>query len=250
MKIVATVQVRMNSSRLPGKVLMNILGKPILGYLLERLNRSKLINEIVVATSENKENDAIEKFCVKNNYTIFRGSENNVTSRIIGALEKNDADIAVEIYGDCPLIDHRIVDELIQYYLDHQNNYDFVTNGMKTTYPPGLEVEVYPLSVLKKAYEFSSNPDELEHGTYIVRKHDEIFRIKNIEAPKNLYYPDLELELDSEEDFHVIKKIIENLYKLNDDFSALEIIEFLDKNPDIRDLNKNVYRRWKKMRDE
>ena len=248
MKVVATVQVRMNSSRLPGKALKKILGKPVLYYLVERLKRSKLLDEIIVATSTNKENDVLEKFCLKNNISIFRGSEDDVLGRVLSALESCNADIGIEIYGDCPLLDHRVLDSLIEYYLDNKNKYDFVTNGMKTTYPPGLEVEVYPVSSLKNASEITMDPDIREHGTYSIRNRPDIFRIKNIEAPKELFYPELELELDTEEDFYVISKIIENLYPKNNNFSTIDVIEFLDQHPKIRDFNKEVPRRWKKSR--
>ena len=207
MKVVATVQVRMNSSRLPGKILKKILDRPILDYLVERLNRAKLIDEIVIATSNRPENDPIENYCNDNNINVFRGSEENVTSRIIGALDKYKADIAVEIYGDCPLIDHRIVDQFIEFYLNYAEEFDFVTNAMKTTYPPGLEVEVYDVLALKRAYNIADDPREFEHGTYVIRKRPDIFNIKNIEAPNELFFPKLELELDTEEDFFVINKI-------------------------------------------
>lgn len=250
MKVVATIQVRMNSSRLPGKVLKKILNRPILDYLVERLSRARLIDEIVIATSDRIENDPIENYCNDNKINIFRGSEENVTSRIIGALDKYKADIAVEIYGDCPLIDHRIVDQLIKYYFDNSEKFDFVTNAMKTTFPPGLEVEVYNVLSLKHAYQLSNDPSEFEHGTYVIRKRPNVFNIKNIEAPNDLFFPDLELELDTKEDFFVIKKIIEQLYPIDNDFSAIDAIMFLNDNPDIKNKNKNVPRRWKEFRNE
>jgi spore coat polysaccharide biosynthesis protein SpsF len=250
MKVVATVQVRMNSSRLPGKVLKKIFDRPILDYLIERLSRANFIDEIVVATSNRPENDPIENYCNDNNLKVFRGSEENVSSRIIGALDECKADIAVEIYGDCPLIDHRIVDQVIEYYLDNLDKFDFVTNAMKTTYSPGLEVEVYNVLAFKKAYDMVNDPVELEHGTYIIRKRPEIFNIKNIEAPDELYYPKIELELDTEEDFFVIKKIIEKLYPHDNDFSAIDAIMFLNDNPNIKNKNKDVHRRWKEFRVE
>ncbi len=115
LNIVAVIGVRMGSSRLPGKVMKKIMGKPVLGYLIERVKRSKLIDNLVIATSLNSENDVIESFCDKIEIPCFRGSENDVMDRILNALLSRDADVGVEIFGDCPLIDPDIIDIIVRF---------------------------------------------------------------------------------------------------------------------------------------
>ena len=137
----------MGSSRLPGKVMKPVMGRPLLGHLLDRLRLCLTIDEIIVATATAKENDVIEEFCVKENIVCYRGSENDVLDRTLSALVAASATIGVEVYGDCPLIDPQIVDEIVGYFIRNPG-YDFVSNDLKTTYPPGMEVEVSRVAAL------------------------------------------------------------------------------------------------------
>ncbi len=247
-KIVAVICVRMGSNRLPNKVMLKILGKPILGHLIERVTRAKSIDEIVVATSCNPDNNAIEDYCRKENISCFRGSEEDVLGRTLGALKTCKADVAVEIFGDCPLIDPVIIDDIVKYYLDNVHKYDFVSNDLKTTFPPGTEVEVYSVKVLEDASKRAVSNKIREHGTLYMRQHPELYRLHNVEAPLELCYPDKAIELDTEEDFAVIKAIFENLYPIKPDFALHDIINFLQRNPEVTAINKNVHRRWRDFR--
>jgi spore coat polysaccharide biosynthesis protein SpsF len=248
-KTVAVIQARMGSSRLPGKVMMKINEKPILSILLDRLSHSQKIDEIVVATSINKENDIIESFCKENNYHCFRGSENDVLGRMLEALDSRDATTGVEVFGDCPLIDHRIVDDLIHKFNEHAGELDFIGNDLKTTYPPGMEVEVFNIESLRDASLKTQAPEIREHGTLFIRQNPKLYKIKNIEAPEKFNFPNIELELDTEEDFVVITKIIENFLP-NLDFSLEEILHFLQQNKHLILLNSDVPRRWKDFRED
>ena len=129
-KIVASIQVRMGSSRYPGKVMQEICGKPMIEHLIKRLQYSVFLDDIVIATSTNKENDVIEKFCISKNITFYRGSEDDVLLRTFESLKKTKAQIGVEVFGDCPLIDFRIVDKIIDRFLKNKN-LDFISNDLK-----------------------------------------------------------------------------------------------------------------------
>lgn len=250
MKTVAVIQVRMGSTRLPGKVMMEIVGKPILELLIERLRHSKLIDRIVVATTNLKKDDVIVNLCKKLDISYFRGSEDDVMGRVLGALRQYEADAGVEIYGDCPLIDPSIIDSIIQFYIRNKEKYDFVSNDLKTTYPPGLEAEVYSVKAFEDAASRTDDPEIREHSTLYMRQHPELYRLYNIEAPPELNYPDTYIELDTPEDFKVINTIYEALYRDGRVFSAQEILDFLNKNPWVADQNRRIERRWKKYRED
>ncbi len=250
MKIIASVQVRLGSSRLPRKALKEIMDKPVLYYLIERLKRASLVDDIIVATTVEKIDDDIEIFCNNHGIHCFRGSEQDVLGRVLGSHKYMHADVGVEIYGDCPLIDPEVVDEIVGFYLNNRNKYDFVTNGLKSTYPPGLEVEVYPVSVLEDSSNQINDLTIREHGTLFIRNNPEKYRLYNIEAPNELHFPDYYIELDTPEDFIVIKRIYEELYPKNPAFKTNEIIDFLTKNKQLRKVNSNVHRRWKEFRVE
>src|SRR3989338_3544081 len=210
-KIVAVICVRMGSGRLFGKVMLEILGKPVLGYLIDRVKSCVLIDEIAVATSLNPQNDIIADYCRRTGVNCFRGSEDDVLGRMLGALKNYSADIGVEIFGDGPLIDPEIIDNMIRLYMGNIDKYDFVSNDLKTTYPCGMELEVFSVKALEDAAQRDVSSEVREHGTLFIRQHPEYYRLHNIEAPPQLFYPDMSIEMDTKEDFIIIKDIIENL---------------------------------------
>lgn len=247
-KIVASVQVRMGSSRFPGKVMHEVLDKPLLGHLIERLKKSKYLDEIVIATSINSNNDIIESYCKNIGVTCFRGDEDDVLGRTLGALKLMKANVGVEIFGDCPLIDPNIVDYMIEKFINSNENYDFVGNDLETTFPPGMEVEVFKVQALKDSSKRTDDIIIREHGTLFIRQNPSIYKVKNIIAPKKWYYPELELEVDTKEDMYVIEEIIKH-FKTCKNYGVEDIIEFLMDNPDLTKINANVPRRWKEIRE-
>jgi spore coat polysaccharide biosynthesis protein SpsF len=248
-QIVASIQVRMGSSRYSGKVMYETAGRPLLGHLISRLQKSKLLDDIVVATSVNPENDTIESYCQKNAISCFRGDEDDVLGRTLGALHYMNAEIGVEVFGDCPLIDPVIVDMIIRDFLNDKNKPEFVGNDLKTTFPPGMDVEVFRVSALEDAAKRITDPSIREHGTLYIRQNPSLYKVKNIEAPEKWYRPELELEVDTEEDIYVVSKIFEYFRALNNEnFGIDDIIEFMDGNPDLKKINAEVPRRWKKVR--
>ena len=252
MKIIASIQARLGSSRLPGKVLKEINGKPMLYWHIERLKRARLIDDIIVATTTNSLDDKIVDFCKQYNIKFFRGSEDDVLKRISSMIEKFKIDIHVELFGDSPLTDPHIVDEFVGILLKSFDNLDFVSNSIKTTYPPGQEVLVYKGSCLLKANKLVEKDSKLrEHVSIHIYKNPNIFKILNVEAPYYYNYPDIFLEVDTAQDFLLIEKIFNYFFDRNiNHFSLSQILDFVVKNPELSKINENVERRWMQFRDE
>lgn len=246
MKIVAVVRVRMGSSRLPGKVLHPVLEKPLLGHLLDRLECCRRLDGIVIATSTRPENDPIEAFCRRRGVACFRGDEDDVLGRMAAAVAWAGAEVGVEVFGDCPLIDPAIVDDFVSFFLA-DGGWDFVGNDLVTTFPPGQEVEVFRAAALADAARRCGDPAIREHSTLFIRRHPDLYRVLNREAEGRLRRPDLELEVDDPEDLAVVEAVLAR-FEGRPDVGLAEIIGFLDAHPDIRDANTHVERRWKQFR--
>ena len=247
--VTATIQARTRSSRLPGKVLMEICGKPLLELLVERLKHSRLIDKIVIATSDHPQDTPIAELAERLKIGCFRGSEDDVLGRVVGALKEFKVDIHAEFQGDNVMPDPMLIDSVIGYYIKHSDQYDYVTNGLKTTYPPGQEVAVYPASVLIEAERDWQRELAREHVGIHVYKRTEKFRVKNLEAPPWHHYPNYHLEVDTGEDFNVIRQVFEHFHHDNLGFSLGEIISYL-KESQAFEANRGVKRRWREFRDD
>jgi len=249
-RIVGSIQARMGATRFPGKVMKEICSKPMLLWQVERIRRSRLLNEVIVATTTNPNDDAIANFCEASGIIYFRGSENDVLSRIATLVKEFDVDVHAEFYGDSPLADAGIIDEMIAFYLKHRQEYDSVLNSLKTTYPSGQEVVIYRGSALVEADNIVAKDDPLrEHcGLHITRNKDK-FRIHNIEAPPRYRYPDIYLEVDTPEDFKLISNIIGHFAaKGKDYFSLSEILDYLGEHKELVSINNKIHRKWKAFR--
>ncbi|AIQ95505.1 cytidylyltransferase domain-containing protein [Prochlorococcus sp. MIT 0604] len=242
MRIVATIEARMGSKRLPGKVLLKAKNKTMLEILVERLMSVKIIDEIVVATTTNNKDDEIVNVCDKINLKYFRGSEEDVFGRVIGAAKFAKADLVVQITGDCPIIDPNIVEQIINIY--KYNSVDCVGNGAIRSYPDGMDAQVFSLSTLEKSYSMTDNKLDKEHVTRHILRNPEIFSKINLIAPPEIFFPELGLTLDEKDDYLLLKNIIENLYDKNKYFSCLEVIHYLNSNQSLYSLNNHVQRRW------
>jgi spore coat polysaccharide biosynthesis protein SpsF len=247
MRITATIQARLGSSRLPGKVLLPILGRPMLARQVERIRQSRLIDHIVIATSTSAANDPLEALARELGIGCFRGSEDDVLGRVVGALRSVAADLHVEFQGDNPIPDAHLVDAIIGFYLKYRGDYDYVTNALKTTYPPGAEVSVYPATVLYDAERHATDQQLREHVGIHIYQHPERYRIHNLEAPPWLHHPDLHFEVDTDEDFEVVRAVFEALYPSNPGFSLDQAIAFALQSG-IAERNKDVERRWRAFR--
>jgi len=235
MKINATIEARMGSSRLPGKVMKKIVGKPMLELLIERVQRAKLIHNIIVATTINPKDDPIVELAERLGVKSFRGDEEDVLDRVLKAAKFYGTDIIVELTGDCPLIDPITVDKVIQEYLD--GDYDYVSNTLKKTFPRGLDTKVFSTAVLEEVSRLTNDPVDREHVSLYIYEHPEKFKLHNVEAPPELNHPDLRLTVDTEEDLQLVKEIYGALYFRKPDFSMEDVIKLIDERPALKLIN-------------
>lgn len=242
MKIVATIEARMTSSRLPGKVLLPVDGKPMLGYLLARLRRVPSLHEIVVATTVNETDQVIADYAKEQKVRVFRGSEEDVMSRVIGAAESAGADVVVEITGDCPLIDPAVVEKTIQAFLG--SAFDYAYNGIVRSYPLGMESQVFRLSTLKRSFAMTEHPLDREHVTRHIRLHPELFSQLNVTSDPEEHWPDLGLTLDEPKDYELIQRIIAHFGDGNPNFTCADVVRLLrDIHPEWVAVNRDVVRK-------
>ena len=232
MIINASIEARMTSSRLPGKVLMNIGDKSALELMIQRVKKAKKIDNIIVATTTNKEDDPIIELCKKLEIKYFRGSEKNVLQRVLQTHKAFKSDLIVELTGDCPIIDPKLIDETIQCFL--QNSYDYVSNCITFTYPLGMAVEVFPFAKLEEISKTALSQEDKEHVS-IRFYNDDSYKSFNIKAPTNLHFPELSVTLDTKADY----KMISNIYNHfgHNNFNLEDIISFVKMNPELLKIN-------------
>lgn len=231
----------MGSSRLPGKVLLPAAGKPMLEHLIERLRRVAPIDAIVVATTVNPQDACLLEFAARKGVRGYAGSEDDVMARVIGAAESAAADLVVEITGDCPLIDPRIVEQTIGMYF--ANPCDYASNVQVRSYPDGMDTEVFLLQTLKRSAEMTSDPLDREHVSLHMRRHPGVFRQVTLVAPPEEHWPELGLTLDEEADYRLLKRIIEHFGAAHPYFSCREVVALLRAHPEWVDINRQVRRK-------
>jgi len=234
--ILALLQARCSSSRLPGKVLKPILGKPMLLHQIERLSNSQMIDKLVVATSNDISDDAIEKMCLDNNIEVFRGDLNNVLDRFYQCTKSFKPDHVVRLTGDCPLADWQIIDDMIQYYVDKK--LDYMATSLK--FPDGLDVEVMTMKALAEAKYHATLPSELEHVTQYINKKSIKFKIEYFDFDKDLSH--LRWTVDEPEDFVLVEKIYQALYEINPLFLTNDILDLLKRQPELTRINDSFIR--------
>ena len=240
-RIVATIEARMTSSRLPGKVLMEACGKPMLQHMIERLQRVPSLDGIIVATTGNDTDAAIVELAESMDVGVFQGSEDDVLLRVLGAAQEHDIDVIVEMTGDCPLIDPSLVEDCI---LGYQNaEVDYVSNVLERTYPRGMDTQVFATEILADVANRTDDPEDYEHVSIYIYRHPEIYSLKNMPGPPELTDPELGLTLDAPEDFELIRRIFETLYPDNPDFRLSDILSLLENNSALAGLNAHVRRK-------
>lgn len=236
MKVVAIVQARMASSRLPGKVMLPIENHSVLGHVILRLKTVPLVDEIVIATTLNPEDNVIVEESRKYNVSVHRGSVEHVLSRYYEAAIKSSADVVVRVTSDCPLIDPVVTNNIIKFFL--HSDTDYVSNKINETFPRGLDTEVFKMASLKYAYENAYNDIHREHVTPYIYLHPNKFELLNYNCIEDYSY--YRWTLDTHEDYLLIKEIYSHLYKPEQIFSWLEAIELMNKNPQLKKINEHV----------
>jgi spore coat polysaccharide biosynthesis protein SpsF len=237
-RVVATIEARTQSTRLPEKVLRLILKRPMLELLVERLARATRVDDIVIATTDCPADDRIARLADRIGVGCFRGSEDDVLGRVLAAAQAARADVIVEITGDCPLIDPRVVDEVIAAY--GRARADYVSNTLVRTFPRGLDTQVFATAVLERVDQLTDDPVDREHVSLYIYEHPERFRLHNVESGLPARDWDLRLTVDTVEDFELVSRIYEALYPANPEFGLADILRFLDQNPSLRDINRHV----------
>jgi len=246
-KISCIVQARVNSKRLPGKILMPVFGKSLLQHLLERLKRLKTIDDLIVATTKHKLDDQTAKIAKLINVKIYRGDEHNVLKRYYDCAKINKSSIIIRVTADCPLIDIKYINELLKIFL--KNDYDYLSNLDLNYLPDGFHCEIFNFRSLEKAQKLAKSKFDREHVTSFLWSNPKIFSIHHYCGKKlKNHSKDIRLTLDYHEDYILIKEVFEKLYKKNKFFSLVEITAFLEKNKSFLKINEKYHKlQWKKF---
>lgn len=216
--------------------MLDLCGKTVLGHIIERVKKVENIDEIVVATTTKEDDILIVEETLKYGVKVFRGSEEDVLSRYYYAAKENEADVVVRITSDCPLIDPEVTQKTIDYYLRNKDNFDYVSNTLERTFPRGLDTEVFSFKQLEVAYSKAKEKYQREHVTpFIYENSNNIFYYKN-----DIDYSKYRWTLDTKEDFELISKIYEELYKEQHDFYFKDIIELFRIKPELFNINSHI----------
>lgn len=236
--ILAILQARISSSRLPGKVLKSILTKPMIIHEIERIQNSRTIDQLILATSTDQSDDLLAEVCLEHGVEVYRGSLGDVLDRFYQSAIKYQPDHIVRLTGDCPVIDWTIIDNVIDLHLKEQN--DYTSNTLQPTYPDGLDVEVCAFKTLQSAWQNTVLPSEREHVTLYIHQHPEQFRLGGLTNASDLSA--LRWTVDEPEDFVFVTKIYEELYARNNKFTMDDILKLLAKKPNLQMINNQFAR--------
>lgn len=231
--ILAILQARMSSSRLPGKVMKPLLGQPMLWREIERVQRATTLDALVVATSDDRSDDPIEQLCRARGVDCFRGSLDDVLDRFYCAAQHRKPQYVVRLTGDCPVLDPAVIDAVVRHCVE--GKFDYATNALKPTFPDGLDVEVFTFACLETAWREAKLPSQREHVTPFINQQPERFKIGDYAGSRDLSY--LRWTVDEVLDFELIRQIYEELYPDKPDFSTDDILALLEQKPALKSIN-------------
>ena len=234
MKTGIIIQARMSSTRLPGKVMLDLAGHKVLWHVYQRCRRSQLVDEVVVATSIHQTDDAIEKFCAANGIPVFRGSLDDVLARFCECAKEFNFDVVVRVTADCPLIEPAIIDGCIRLF--QKGGADYVSNALRRIYPRGLDCEITSFPALEEANVKTNDPYDREHVMPYIVKH---MRTAAYEVSPE-YRADFRVTLDEPADYELLKRIYSRFYREGEIVDSAEVIKYLIANPEIAAINFNV----------
>ena len=240
--IVAIIQARMGSTRLPGKVMMDINNKPLLHYVINQVSNSTKIDKLIIATTTKNQDDQVVSYANSEGIEIFRGNEQDVLDRYYQCAKMYGADIIVRITSDCPLIDPKLIDKCVVEFTN--NKFDYFSNIHKkqnekwiyhlSGFPLGFAVEVFTFNALGKAWKNAKKLSEREHVTLYVLNNPQFFKIGNLENPND--YSDMRLAVDHKVDYDLVKLVIDH-FPDNEIFDLDKIADFLNHNPQLKQMN-------------
>ncbi len=238
MKIVAIIQARMGSNRLPGKVLMDLAGEPMLGRCVNRVRRAHTVDEVVIATTVEPADEVIVNLCIERGWACFRGSETDVLDRYYRTAQIHQADIIVRITSDCPLIEPEVIDRVVQEFLQRQPQVDYASNTLSDsrTFPRGLDTEVMNFEGLERAWREDDNPAWREHVTPYLYRNPNLFWLFRV--TNEVDYSHLRWTVDTPEDLAFVRRVYDHFG--HDHFSWCEVLATLDKYPEWMAINRDI----------
>lgn len=229
MMVLAILQARMSSTRLPNKVVKPILGQPMILRQVERIKRSKKIDRLMLATSKDPSDDVLADLCEQNNIECFRGSLDDVLDRFYQGARRINPDHVVRLTGDCPLTDPALIDDVIGFHID--GGFDYTSNALEPSFPDGLDVEVMTLGCLRQAWEEASLPSQREHVSLFIYQRPERFKVGVYRNDTDR--SDLRWTVDDQADFAHVTAIYEALYNDNPEFDRHDILSLLERHPEL-----------------
>jgi spore coat polysaccharide biosynthesis protein SpsF len=224
-RVVAIVQARMSSSRLPGKVLLELNGEPTILRIVDRLKKALTVDEVIVATSLDVSDDQLFEILHNKKIECFRGDLEDVLSRFIGVLSNSDAEVVIRVTADCPLVMPKLVDQMVNDFF--ASELDYLSNTITPTFPDGLDVEIFTKEALMKLNFLSLSSQEREHVTLGIRNRPELFSMRNFAAATDL--SNLRWTVDYEEDFVFVREVYAHFEKRESDFECEEVLQLLEK---------------------
>ena len=227
----------MTSSRLPGKVLLPVLGEPLLAHMIRRLQRARSLDAVVVATTDDPASDPIEALAGAMGAGCFRGSESDVLGRVLDAARAAGADVIVETTGDCPLIDPAVVDLVVERY--REGGADYCSNTLEPTFPRGLDVQVFPTVVLAEVDRLTHDPVDREHVSLYIYEHPERFTLRSVRSGRPVA-GELRLTVDTEADFALVRTVFEALHPADPEFGLDAVLALFAARPELRAINGHV----------
>lgn len=236
--ILAIIQARFNSSRLPGKILKEISGKPLLAHVIERVKLSGQVSKVILATTVHPNDNATCDQAQKCGVDCFRGNEEDVLDRYYSAAKRYNGESILRVTADCPLIDPEITDRIIEKYLE--GGLDYVSNTIEPTFPDGLDSEVFSFKALEKAWKEAKKLSEREHVTPYLWNHPQNFRIKNVAYEKNL--SGLRWTVDTKEDLEFVKEVYKDLYREGQIFYMRDVLHLMERRPELLKINRHPVR--------
>jgi len=248
-RVIAIIQARIGSIRLPGKVLKKICEREILDYVISRVKKSKKIDEVIVATSTLKKDDVINDFCLKKNCVVFRGSEIDVLDRFYQCAKKHSGDIIVRLTADCPLVDWNVIDYYIDYYLN--NDIDYVVNSwFKNAYPSGFDVEVFSFDTLERYWKYEKDVSKREHVCSYIKEHKEMFKYSqhsNIKNTIKYNHNYLHLSIDTKKDYLLVKNILEH-FEGDENITFQQIMNYIPDKMIFINIDKERHKKIKEIK--
>ena len=238
----------MTSTRLPGKVMLPLSGKPALERMIERIRPSRYVDDIVIASPVGGAQEPIVELAKNCGVKIFQGSEEDVLGRVLGAVRSVSGDIIVELTGDCPLLDHRLIDEGLEEYFNSGADYAANNTIPPITFPNGFDVQVFSVKALEEVGRLTIDPIDRLHVSLYIYRHPERFKLHRWSAGPEVFGPDLRLTMDEDKDYELISAVFQRLLPNNPDFSTSDVVRLIRENPELAQINESV--RQKEIHEE